>query len=170
MTPSGRWTSTSRGPRSGLISHRLPGEPAGSCAISGPKNSSSAASSTRTRPTWSMSGTSAERTSSSPSAKWRSGPGKPPLPVCMAFLPSSSREGGRGRLAVRAHQWHVVDGEGAFPAQVTGEGEPPAEQRSDAVAEAGEDADVDELLHNPAREAVEVHLERRAYTVSGGDR
>src|SRR6185437_887446 len=65
ITPSGRWNSTRRGPRSGLISHVPPADSEGISAISGLKYSSSAASSTKTRPTWSISRTPAERTSSS---------------------------------------------------------------------------------------------------------
>jgi len=47
-------------------------------------------------------------------------------------------------VGVRAgRRWQVVDGEGAFAAQVAGEGEPPAEDGADAVAVAGEEADGD---------------------------
>jgi hypothetical protein len=62
-------------------------------------------------------------------------------------------------VAVRARRHgHVVDGEGAFPAQVAGEREPPAKHRPDAVAVAGEEADVDEQPHPPAEKAAEVQL------------
>src|SRR5215467_6174481 len=53
---------------------------------------------------------------------------------------------------------HVVDREGPVTAQVAGEGEPPAEQRPDAVAPAGEEADMDEQPGDPADEAAEVQL------------
>src|SRR5262249_51847644 len=46
------------------------------------------------------------------------------------------------RVLVGACGRHVVDGEGAFPAQVAGEGEPPAQHRADPAAVAGEEADV----------------------------
>src|SRR5215468_5200534 len=62
---------------------------------------------------------------------------------------------GLGLLAEGADR-HVVDGEGPFPAHVAGEGEPPAEQRPDAVAPAGEEAYVDEQPGDPADEAAEV--------------
>jgi len=61
---------------------------------------------------------------------------------------------------VGAHQRHVVDGEGPFPADVTGEREPPAQHRADPVAVAGEEPDVDEQPDPPAQEPAEVQLER----------
>src|SRR5215471_10660476 len=82
-----------------------------------------------------------------------------------ASSPAPSWAGARGAarltsVAVRAggHR-RVVDGERAFPAQVTGEGEPPAQDRTDAVAVAGEEADVDEQPDPPAEEAAEVQPE-----------
>jgi hypothetical protein len=48
-----------------------------------------------------------------------------------------------GRRTGRSHR-HVVDGEHPFAAEVAAEGEPPAQHRSDPVAVAGEEADVDE--------------------------
>src|SRR5262249_57446561 len=67
---------------------------------------------------------------------------------------------GGGGPAVRAggHR-RVVDGERAFAAQVAGEGEPPAQDRAEAVAVAGEEADVDEQPDPPADEAAEVQPE-----------
>ena len=53
---------------------------------------------------------------------------------------------------------HVVEVEGAFAAQVTGEGEPPAKDGADAVAAAGEEADVDEQPAEPAERAAELDL------------
>src|SRR5205823_3733520 len=65
-----------------------------------------------------------------------------------------------GRVAVRAgRRWQVVDGEGAFAAQVAGEGEPPAQNGPEAVAVAGEEPDVDEQPYPPADEAAEVQPE-----------
>jgi hypothetical protein len=64
---------------------------------------------------------------------------------------------------------YVVEGEGPFPAYVAGKGEPPAEHRSDAVAVAGEEADVDEQPHPPARKAAEVQLERRDHGAAARD-
>ena len=91
---------------------------------------------------------------------WRSG-----------VTPVGGRSGGStGRAAVRAErQWHVVDGEAPFPADVAGEREPPAEQRPDPVAPAGEEADVDEQPDHPAGEAAEVHPERRDDRFAAGD-
>jgi uncharacterized hydrophobic protein (TIGR00271 family) len=66
-------------------------------------------------------------------------------------------------------QRHVVDGEGPLPAGVTGEREPPAQDRPHAVPVAGEEADVDEQPHPPAREPAEIHLERRHDGFPAGD-
>src|SRR5215469_4433792 len=63
----------------------------------------------------------------------------------------------------------VVDGEGPFPAQVAGEGEPPAEYRSDAVAVSGEEADVDEQPHPPVLEAAEVQPDGVYHGTPPGD-
>src|SRR5215469_3297679 len=63
------------------------------------------------------------------------------------------------RVPIWACSRHVVDGEGPFAAQVAGEGEPPAQHRADAVAVAGEEADVDEQPHPPAQEPAEMQLE-----------
>src|ERR1700751_327395 len=71
--------------------------------------------------------------------------------------------------AVRGRQLHVVDGEGPFPADVAGECEPPAQQRADAVAVAGEEGDVDEQPDPPAQEAAEVQLERGNDGLAAGD-
>src|SRR5437763_5785031 len=65
--------------------------------------------------------------------------------------------------------WDVVQCEGAFSAQVAAEGEPPAEDGADAVAVAGEEADVDEQPDPPAGEAAEVHPERRDDGFAAGD-
>src|SRR5215470_18531882 len=65
--------------------------------------------------------------------------------------------GGRVGWAVGGDR-HVVDGEAAVTAQVAGECVPPAEQRPDAVAPAGEEADVDEQPDDPADKAAEVQL------------
>src|SRR5215472_19050024 len=80
--------------------------------------------------------------------------------VCAGGLGGSPADGGGLGLGLFAEDAdrHVVDGEGPFPAQVAGEGEPPAEQRPDAVAPAGEEADVDEQPGDPAGEAAEVQL------------
>src|SRR5579864_4268741 len=77
---------------------------------------------------------------------------------------------GAGLLCgVRAHQRHVVDGEGPFPADVAGEREPPAEHRADPVAIAGKEADVDEQPDPPAHEAAEVHPARGDHSFPAGD-
>jgi hypothetical protein len=65
ITPSGRWNSTRRGPRSGLISQLPPADSEGIFAISVPRYSLSAASSTKSCRTWSISRMSPERSSSS---------------------------------------------------------------------------------------------------------
>src|SRR5262249_5097068 len=75
-----------------------------------------------------------------------------------------------GWAAVRANRrWQVVDGEGAFAAQVAGEREPPAQDRTDAVAVAGEEADVDEQPHPPPDEAAKVQPERGHHGMPAGD-
>src|SRR5262245_27960839 len=75
-----------------------------------------------------------------------------------------------GSISERAaRQRHVVDREGALAAQVTGEGEPPAEDSPDAVAVAGEEADVDEQPAQPAEEAAEVHPEGGDDRTPAGD-
>ena len=81
-------------------------------------------------------------------------------------VPAAAR--GIGLFAVGADR-HVVDGEGAFPAQVAGEGGPPAEERPEAVAVAGEEADVDEQPADPAEEAAEVQPPGRDDGVAAGD-
>src|SRR5215475_1288211 len=56
-------------------------------------------------------------------------------------------------------QWRVVDGERPFAAVVADEGGPPAQDGAEAVAEAGEEADVDEQPHHPAHKAAEMQPE-----------
>src|SRR5215471_21400107 len=84
----------------------------------------------------------------------------------LAFTSACASHGGIGWMVRCAfvgvcagRQWHVVDGEGAFAADVADEGGPPAQEGAEAVAEAGEEADMYEQPHHPAGEAAEVHPE-----------
>src|SRR6185369_1465961 len=139
-----------------------------------------------TRPPW-AGGVASQRAAGSPPGRadtgWRSAPAGWPGPASLLLHdhaeriirpgwhprqgPSQAGAGTRGvaRLAwvaVRAgRRRHVVDGEGAFAAHVAGEGEPPAQDGADAVAVAGEEADVDEQPGQPAEEAAEVQPEGR---------
>src|SRR5215468_2205094 len=77
------------------------------------------------------------------------------LSIVRVGWPAERCRHSRGSVAVDVD---VLDGEAAFAAHGEDEGEPPAEQRPDAVAPAGEEADVDEQPGDPAEKAAEVQL------------
>src|SRR5215469_3806144 len=60
-------------------------------------------------------------------------------------------------------------GVGAFAPDVAGEGNPPGEDRSDPVAVAGQERDVDEQPDHPAREARQLHRPGRDDGVTAVD-
>ena len=73
-----------------------------------------------------------------------------------------SASGSGRQLVVRtAYQSHLLGGVRPFPAYVTDKGGPPAHQRAEAVAEAGQEADVDEQPDDPGGEAGEVQASHR---------
>jgi uncharacterized hydrophobic protein (TIGR00271 family) len=63
---------------------------------------------------------------------------------------------GRQHVVRTVYQSHLFGGVRPFPAYVTNKGGPPAHYRAEAVAEAGQEADVDEQPDDPGEEAGEV--------------
>jgi uncharacterized hydrophobic protein (TIGR00271 family) len=63
---------------------------------------------------------------------------------------------GRQHVVRTVYQSHLFGGVRPFPAYVTNKGGPPAHHRAEAVAEAGQEADVDEQPDDPGEEAGEV--------------
>src|SRR3989442_10310886 len=78
--------------------------------------------------------------------------------------------GGSGRLCVHiTHDPHLLGGERAFPAQIAGEGEPPAQHGPEPVAVPGEEADVDEQPDDPPGETGELQPAHRDHGAAAGE-
>src|SRR6476620_5768529 len=79
--------------------------------------------------------------------------------LCTGGATWKRRASGSGRQHVVhiAYHSHLLGGVRPFPAHVADKGGPPAHQRAAAVAEAGQEADVDEQPDDPGEEAGEVH-------------
>src|SRR6516165_1579375 len=77
---------------------------------------------------------------------------------------------GRGRRRVNVtHPAHLPGGEGALPAHVAGECEPPAEHRAEPVAVTGEEPDVDEQPDDPPGSPAEPDPPHRDHGAAAGD-